>query len=727
MAEAAFYYLANYYQSWELLIQLSLQKPASIISQRVYNLHKILGMGMTKIADLERESDQTLDSMVYLKHYHKFLEQMEDSTDLTIKFWSILLEENPSSQNLNAIGKLLFNSKYKIIKTAERLSYITSNHIEFLIRYGLFMRLVMHDLVAAEQAFNKLVSLNDSSPSNFSMGGFSLFRTDVAVMLLIGSVESSGDCVIREINTEFEHSLGFQRKDLIGYPASKIMPPMVGSRHSEFVKAFFKTMKAQCIDIPKVRFVKNGAGYYVACRAMKRVVPKLGSDGLQIALFMICDNKILPYTCYRTDPTYKKAGMILCNHAYSIIGFSKEAVNILKLTEEDTNYFAKNSTLYDLFPILQRQEVLAEVTEKEGRVIAYSQNELSLGYINSDTERIIKKDNSPKETLLWTRLVTDHYGGIEKAHTLLISEILPDHLHEYECKFSVFTIIVIEGSGGIYANKVNQHIIVRPIKEKVKARIEIPETIQFEPQKMEEFSPAQSVASMASVGSINSSTTGAGLNEMVQEFQIQTMSRQTPVSIKRLFAGIIIMLVMTGALIGVSAYVSLKERNDLTQRFELIKEYESRYKMSIIINGMIKPTISLMILPFPMLDWLLDAFLIRTSTLMESSVKTRKILFKQGLDYDESLLVVPDPYEGQRTITFSHALLVVWLYHCQQTLVRQYTHRCNEVQAQRRLWVCADPLDSGLQIRTRKSRIRVQLNVLLHTLQARRSRQKARG
>eukprot|EP01022_Parablepharisma_sp_SALTPOND_P006423 TRINITY_DN1261_c0_g1_i2.p2 TRINITY_DN1261_c0_g1~~TRINITY_DN1261_c0_g1_i2.p2 ORF type:complete len:514 (-),score=67.95 TRINITY_DN1261_c0_g1_i2:931-2472(-) len=212
-------------------------------------------------------------------------------------------------------------------------------------------------------------------------------------------------------------------------------------------------------------------------------------------------------------------------------------------------------------------------------------------------------------------------------------------------------------------NQAFNRISKTPEEKKVQVKeIEIVENAEINAQKMQEFSPAPSVASMASLTSVNNSTTSAGFNEMIQEFQIQSVSQQTPPSIKKLFMGIIVMLVITASLICLSAYMFLKEKKSLVQRVELINEYQMRYKMAITITGMFRSYEGIRSIPIPLLDWFLDVFLERATSLMEYNEKTRKLLFSQNLHYDEELLSIPDPYEGERVVSFSHSLLVVLFF-----------------------------------------------------------------
>lgn len=301
VAEIYFYFFANSYLALEQLSIVETRKPSLLLKQRIYNLNRIISFGIAEIEEIESDGESTLASIKYLKHYQKILNQMEDSTELTTKFWSILLQDKPSSNSLNAIGKNLFESKYNIIQTAEKIYEISDKHLEFFVKYGLFMKFVMHDTVTSDQSFKKIISLIYSS-SSFSPHscGFTTFRQDDTVMLIVASITNSSMGTFCEANFEVEQLLGYTKEDLVGFSITNIMPPIIAEKHDEFVKKFFQTMSSKNLNTETYKFIKCKDGSYLPCKVLMKVVPKL-TDGLQFALFVVADPFLSYYTRFCKD------------------------------------------------------------------------------------------------------------------------------------------------------------------------------------------------------------------------------------------------------------------------------------------------------------------------------------------------------------------------------------------------------------------------------------------
>lgn len=305
-AEASFYYFANHYHALEQIINLETRKPSLLMRQRIYNLKRVIANGMANGAEENSDPESTLASIDYLGHYHKFLNEMEEATDLTIKFWIILQQEIPLANKLNELGKSLCKCKYQIMQTVQDISDISSNHIEFLIKYGLFTKYIMHDTVTSDQIYKKILNITYSSKHySLSTSAFSLFRGDASVMLIIASIDNANAATICEVNTEVEHLLGYTREDILGYSITNIMPPGIAQRHPEFVQNFFRTMKAHCINTPRFKFIKSKDGLYIPCYSLKKIVPRL-NEGLQVALFLRVDNRITPHTSSKKELTENK-------------------------------------------------------------------------------------------------------------------------------------------------------------------------------------------------------------------------------------------------------------------------------------------------------------------------------------------------------------------------------------------------------------------------------------
>ncbi len=662
MAETDFYVFGNFYTSLQQISQIEVGKPRFMMRQRTYNLRRVISMGMQHSEASKEDPERTLASLKYLKYYHQFMDEVEDATESTIKFWSIVSEEAPSSNILNSLGKALFKCKYDATNTVEKISSIATNQIEFLVRYGLFMRFVMHDLISSEQTFQKIQSLNANVDMSFSsrLGSatnFSIFRFDTTtVMLLVAQMEQTGTGTITEINTAIEQVLGYSRQDIIGSSIVNIMPQTVASVHNEFVQRFFHTMKAYSLNLPRARYVKAKDGFYVLCRCLVKIVPELRGT-LQAALFMVEDRKSLCYSSFRRDPTEKKVGAILCvPTVYTVLGFTRAALGILRIPEDRVKEFAGNANIFEIFPWMANRELMDKVFAKEGKIVQSAQimganNESE----NGEGENLSRGHKQQQDSLLWIRFIVEK----SESQTLLISLVMSEIARESQDRYKLEP-----GSDVFYHDpnlKVHYEDSVFAKRAFDQAKAEVDEQRKRAKEAELNISDVASVASMASIATNSQSGThksdGAGFYEATRELQIASVTKQTPTAIKGLAIGMATMLAVVGVLMFVGAYMMLKELSQLETRFELIKTYHLRYKAVMMLTDASRSY--QWYIYFGSINMVNRVVAVRDQALTDYNVATRKLLFSQGLDYDGETVTLTDMSNTVLQCTFSYALILV--------------------------------------------------------------------
>lgn len=331
-AEIEFYYYANYYNALKLLVNIESERPSIFIMQRVYNLKRVIMIGLKKNEEDEKK-DGILSSIEYLGVFKKLLEKMEEAYDLTRKFWNTLLEPFPTAEVLNDLGKNLCKSKFRILQLSHSISDINSNHCEFLLRFGIFMKFFMHDKSTLEHLFQKIVTLYEGSCFNsFNNYNFSLFRPDVSVILILASIENLSTASIKDVNSAIEGELGYERNELIGNSINCLMSSNIALHHSDYMIKFFKTMETHSIGIERFRFLKKKNGIFTGCHTLKLIVPRL-SNGLQIALFLYVDPDIKLYSSGRKVKTSSKVLFFILNTNYLIRLEQLYAMKIFRLQD----------------------------------------------------------------------------------------------------------------------------------------------------------------------------------------------------------------------------------------------------------------------------------------------------------------------------------------------------------------------------------------------------------
>jgi len=427
VAELNFYYFGNHYYALEKLWPIIGRNPNILMKQRIYNLKRNISQGLERNYAMTVDREKVVVSIDYLESYRLFLDKSEDLIEFTVKFWSHLLQEHPTSRELNKIGNRLFKTKQDILLIVKKLSNFTMNSFDFLLRYGLLLKSVMHDHLAANQIFNKLVYLNSSVHSFSENSRFSIFSNKSAVMFLVASFTENDDANIIQFNTEFEKCTGYKYQEIIGHSITTLMPSVIANMHSKFIQKFFQTMESKILGVPVSVFIKCKNSLYIPCRILVKMVPHM-LNSLQAAVFIVKDTKMTPYTMFNSNKKLNlnnKYGAIVSDASNSkIIGMTKEAINILKLDVNNMSEMSKSSAFEDLFPNLLNESVKNLLTQKEGLIIKRT----FCGFDEENNPKTQEISDS-KSVFLWARLITETYTEQAKLSILVISEINKKHVN----------------------------------------------------------------------------------------------------------------------------------------------------------------------------------------------------------------------------------------------------------------------------------------------------------
>ena len=111
----------------------------------------------------------------------------------------------------------------------------------------------------------------------------------MALFIISGAKENIGEVLC--INNEMFELLGYEKNEVVNQNISKIMPPMIGEKHSDIVLKYLNAGKQERMN-DKMMLPLHKRGYIVPCSYIHRVVPNL-SRGLQFIGFL---NKITDFS-----------------------------------------------------------------------------------------------------------------------------------------------------------------------------------------------------------------------------------------------------------------------------------------------------------------------------------------------------------------------------------------------------------------------------------------------
>ncbi len=426
LAEVAFHYFANVYQAMIHVEHILRSNKSIVAGQFVANLRRKIQLGMW--SDRE-DSREILTLLRYQIMYTSFLDCIEQSCELTVKFWSALLAPRPLVAQLAEYGKQLYEKRYKLVDLANDMLKVSVNHTEFLIKYGLYMRLIFHDNFNATQIFRKIVWEMESMNSRLPEQSLISLRGDVKLMIIVVSLQRSDFFAILDANHEIEYQLGYELGALVGTPATRLMPSLIADLHQSFVQQFFRTMDSKTLGCNRFNFIRHSDSGLLACRIVKKVLPSLRTGGLQgVATF--CEDPVMePYTRRRGDQMRSEhVGAILCDSRGLILELTRGSLDLLGIGNEMGELLRSGIRVVALFPEVAQPEVERLAESEEGVVIAYSPERSEVAELKNFAED--NPDRAKSRTLIWVRTIREKYSTDELL-VVVFSPIPRASLREY--------------------------------------------------------------------------------------------------------------------------------------------------------------------------------------------------------------------------------------------------------------------------------------------------------
>jgi len=304
LSEIAFYYSANHYQAVCLIETNEFHKQSILCNQYTTNLKSMIETGMW---NKQKEAVNLIAALNFQKSYDEFLLCIDDTTEQTVKFWSHLLEDKPDASILMNYGKNLHEKRCEFINISQKITELNQCNLEFLIKFGLYMKFIMHDKYSASQAYQKIMWTSENIASGLveNESQFFMFQEGCQVMLIVVSLDHSNFFTITAANNEIEYQLGYKKEELIRFSGNKLMPGHIASQHHQFVTKFFQTMESKNIGIERPKFIKHQDGCIVSCRATKHIIPSI-INGCQGVMQFYMDPYLTFYASQKTDPTKRR-------------------------------------------------------------------------------------------------------------------------------------------------------------------------------------------------------------------------------------------------------------------------------------------------------------------------------------------------------------------------------------------------------------------------------------
>lgn len=542
IAQIFYFYLGNHYYALVLISSIESRCPPLLTKLQLFYIRHIINVGLLQEAE---KSEQLLTALEYQEHFKKFLKVADEIAENTVKFWAALLKDPPDMTILNTIGVSLFESRRTLIKVVNEINKICANNIEFLVKYGLYMKAIVNDTYSSSNAYNSIMrSMDRIRHSRSNEHTFSILQSEERNMMIVVSLESKDNMNIIDANSEAEIILNSTRTELIGKPITQIMPPMIGEIHERCMQQFFKTMVSKALNIPHLRLIRTRDGIYTFCSILKQIVPRL-TNGFCGIMFAHVDKKIEQFMQAKKDVTSHRIGAIICDEFMKIIGFNSEASTVLQIPANILCEVANKNSIDMIFPETDSASNIAELMEPAGRVLEFRGKN-----IISDNEIDDTPGNLTQNTgiLMWVRLIKETYCDIKTCFIMIFAEISDKHKPKYtripDSKFF--------RNEERTSNKKKRFNIYDDLKKDLiadnqkDAEIPIDEDVCF----------TNTISNSGSASSTNKSGSSSKSSMIAKEMLDRALACETPSSIKKLTGAIIILYLVAVVLVRIFLIVN---------------------------------------------------------------------------------------------------------------------------------------------------------------------------
>ncbi|MDR3548023.1 MAG: PAS domain S-box protein [Candidatus Pacebacteria bacterium] len=571
MAEIYYYFLANPYES--LLYVQSVEQNSTSMSfrQGTTNIRSVIEEGISKTTD---EAVALVAALEFQTEYYSFLSFIEYSCECTVKFWKLLEEDRPDPAALSRFGQEIYETSQKLFQLVKDINRASPDHIEFLFKFGLYAKCILHDKVSSAYAFQRLLWNTENA---------ALHSRKDQLMTLVVSMEQRNFFSILDVNTELEHQLGFRREELLGLPATRLMHSCVAKQHREMVNRYFRSMKSTLFGTEKQQFFKHQDGCIVTCKGTKKMVPTLAT-GVRGTMLFFADPSVSSYTAQRTDYTRRRTGVLLCDAKGRVTEYTNDAEEVGLHRE----VLLAGTSLSTVFPELRDERVFTLASRPQGVVLLFNPangNEESCpDELEGEQKGVTSKAAENGCTLMWVR-VTKEECGDEQLIIVVFAPILKQALPEYrpneDLEGKVFQradqMLRLAAKG-----RVPRH---RPESSAGPTTSDGRHPNGGFDMGNEMASQSGSTESADSFGSVRTQSTDAQDSLLHDEMHQQEEAGNTPAIIKRLRAILGIFLTVVIVLIGVETTQFYNEVTDLTGRFELIEYFTIRYELLLYMSA----------------------------------------------------------------------------------------------------------------------------------------------
>lgn len=410
-----YYYFSNFFLALAALRKAEALKPplTEVVSFHFVRREIELTMMTSRLPFLENASGRQGSLNVRrltksMKLYNRFLERVEDYLMSNVSFWNLLLTEVPNTQRLNYLGLEIFERMNQINELHNKMVENDPSNVDFLEKYGLFLKNVMFDEIGAEKVFERVrILIEKNELHKIFHSKFGKKMSKLIMMRVSGRLNSLGK--ILDANLVALERLKYERNELLRLSANQLLPSVLSEVHDKWIMAAYEKLIDPWENSLLHGFIKDKEGYFILCSFLLRLIPNL-KDEINFLVIVQLNRKFTGYI----QPNEQNRGnlkalcLFICDENDRIIGINKAAGDWIQTSPMEISGKLE-ITMQNLIPELGNSEIEGQLTSNNGYTCSVNQS-----YIANQLEESFSKcqEEAKDKTVstVWVRLVKETYG-----------------------------------------------------------------------------------------------------------------------------------------------------------------------------------------------------------------------------------------------------------------------------------------------------------------------------
>jgi len=431
-----YYWLNNSFMALTLLAKAEDLHPSIYITMSIMHLRReIEDLMISKQLMVLKGNDANANKTLFdarkinkfMKLYNKFMEEVESCTSSNIAFWTILLDDTPDTRKLNNVGNNISTYLKKLHTLYIKIMEADSSNINFLYKYGIFLRCIAFDELTANTIFTKIKTLREKREirrkTEYDL--FSMKGDKLVVMRISGNKNSLGK--ILDVNFETTTQLKFGKNELLGTYLKRLFPSVIAARHDDWMLNSYSKLIFPTLNRISHGFVCDKVGYFIMVNFLVKIIPNL-KDGINFIGAMQPNKHLngLIQTIENVKAGKRDFGIFICDEVGRIIGINHAAGKYFGMQPRE---FSSHGELIvqTIFPFLNDLHVEEKAKSKEGYYCDVDFEEIIKQAGDSDRQEVgIDFNTKSRRVDVWIRIIDEIYGEkVENVCKLRLVVILP--------------------------------------------------------------------------------------------------------------------------------------------------------------------------------------------------------------------------------------------------------------------------------------------------------------